>query len=132
MSFADAHARRQAKEAKSYLGSSSKSIIAPPLVEAPPTPLYGALPSSVDVRTSQERGKDLYAKERFKKGKYSSSSSSHTHPRALLCRRDHPQYQATHLCIVHQKLRTVLFVLCISCSSRRSQALHTMQKRMVL
>jgi hypothetical protein len=70
MSFSDIQARRQAKGAKSYVGSSPKpSGAPPPLVEAPLTPLYGGLPSSVDVQTSPERGRGLYIKEQVKKGK---------------------------------------------------------------
>jgi hypothetical protein len=69
MSFADIQARRQAKGAKSFVGSSPKTSGAPPpLVEAPPTPLYGGLPSSVDVRTGPERGRGLYTKGQVKKG----------------------------------------------------------------
>ncbi|KAI0252893.1 SET domain-containing protein [Lactifluus subvellereus] len=77
MSFADVHARRQAKEAESYVGSSSKPSSAPLLVDAPPTPLYGALPPLVDVRTSQERGRGLYTKERFKRGGTILSTKPH-------------------------------------------------------
>jgi hypothetical protein len=71
MSFADIHPKRQVKEAQSYVGSSPKptSTTTLPLVEAPQKPLYGALPPSVDIRTTSERGRGLYAKERVKKGK---------------------------------------------------------------
>lgn len=71
MSFTDIRARRQAKEARSYVGSSLKpsgtglTIEESTLAHAP---LYGTLPPSVDVRANQETGRGIYAKERFKKG----------------------------------------------------------------
>ena len=71
MSFTDIRAPRQAKEAKSRVESSLKpSGTDPTIVESTlaPAPLYGILPPSVDVRTSQERGRGVYATERFKKG----------------------------------------------------------------
>jgi len=73
MSFADIRAKRQAKEAKSHVRSSStsesKPNSSPPLVEGPPEELFEALPSSIEIRTSPERGRGIYAKERLKKSK---------------------------------------------------------------
>jgi SET and MYND domain-containing protein len=75
MSFADIHAKRQAKEAKSHVRSSStsesKPNSSPPLVEGPPASeeLFEALPTSIEIRTSPERGRGIYAKEQLKKGK---------------------------------------------------------------
>ena len=73
MSFTDIRARRQVKEARSHIGSSPEPSGTDPTIEEStldlsPVPLYGTLPPSVDVRTSQERGRGVYAKERFKRG----------------------------------------------------------------
>jgi hypothetical protein len=74
MSFTDIRARRQAKEARSLVGSSSKPSDTSRAIEdssaLPPAPLFETLPPSVDVRTSQGKGRGIYAKERFKKGNY--------------------------------------------------------------
>src|SRR6266404_1363040 len=68
MSFADIHARRQAKEAKSLVGSSKAGGDTDAATEAP-APLYETtLPSSVDVRSNPERGRGIYAKGPLKKG----------------------------------------------------------------
>jgi hypothetical protein len=71
MSFTDIHALRQAKEARSRVGPSPKASGTDLTIEEStlaPASLYGTLPPSVDVRTSQERGHGVYATERFKKG----------------------------------------------------------------
>ena len=78
MSFTDIRDRRQAKEARSNVGSSSKPSGTNPAIKdstllaiedsIPPAPLYGTLPPSVDVQSSQGKGRGIYAKERFKKG----------------------------------------------------------------
>lgn len=69
MSFTDIRAQRQAKEARSRVGSSPKPSGTDLTIESTiaPAPLYGTLPPSVDVRTSQD-GRGVFAKERFKKG----------------------------------------------------------------
>ncbi|KAH9985658.1 SET domain-containing protein [Russula compacta] len=69
MSFAEIRPRRQVKEAKSYVGSSSasKSSSSPPSNEGPSEPLFGTLSSSTDIRTSPERGRGIYAKESLKR-----------------------------------------------------------------
>ncbi|KAI9453061.1 SET domain-containing protein [Russula earlei] len=69
MSFTDIRDNRQAKEARSYVGSSlaSKPNDAPPLVQDPPEPLFGGLPSTIEIRTSPERGRAIYSKERLKR-----------------------------------------------------------------
>ena len=70
-SFTDIRAQRQAKGTGSHVAFSPKPSGTDPTVEEstpPPVPLYGTLPPSVDVRTSQERGRGVYAKERLKKG----------------------------------------------------------------
>ena len=71
MSFADIRARRQVKEVKSHVRSSStpKQDSSSPPVEHPPDNLFDALSSSTEIRTSPERGRGLYAKERFKRSK---------------------------------------------------------------
>jgi hypothetical protein len=70
MSFADIHAKRQVKEAKSLVKSSSSSGSKPSTTSAvaPSEPLFGTLPSSTDIQSSPERGRGIYAKESFKKG----------------------------------------------------------------
>jgi hypothetical protein len=71
MSFADIRARRQAKEARSHLPSSSaseKNSSSPP-VEHPAENLFDALPSSTEIRTSLETGRGIYSKERVKRSK---------------------------------------------------------------
>ncbi|KAI0305279.1 hypothetical protein B0F90DRAFT_1809064 [Multifurca ochricompacta] len=66
MSFADIRARRQAKEARSYVESSPEpSTAGPPPVEAPPI-----LP---------ERGRSIYAKERLKRGGTIFSTKPHVY-----------------------------------------------------
>lgn len=126
MSFADIHAKRQIKEAKSLVKSSSSSGSKPSTsAEAPSEPLFGTLPSSTDIQSSPERGRGIYAKESFKKGEV----EHHLLPRLILIsvlRWNHSQRQATYLCPLHQKLGAFLFVLRLSCSGHRSQALHTM------
>jgi len=84
MSFADIRAKRQVKEAKSLVvGSSSSSGSKPSTAEAPSEPLFGTLPSSTDIQNSPERGRGVYAKESFKKGKVEHHLiASHTHLRA--------------------------------------------------
>ena len=67
MSFADIRAKRQAKDAKSLVLSSSSSGAKPSSVE-PPGPLFGALPPSIDIRSVPERGRGIYAKEPLKRG----------------------------------------------------------------
>jgi hypothetical protein len=71
MSFTDIRTQRLAKEARSHVGSSSTPSGDDPTMEdrtIPPAPLYGTLPPSVEVRSSQGNGRGIYAKERFKKG----------------------------------------------------------------
>jgi hypothetical protein len=71
MSFADIRARRQAKEARSHVPSSSaseKNTSSPP-EEHLPENLFDALPSSTEIRTSLETGRGIYSKERFKRSK---------------------------------------------------------------
>lgn len=71
MSFTDIRAQRQAKEARSHVGSSSTPSGNDPSIEestVAPVPLYETLPPSVEVRSSQGNGRGIYAKERFKKG----------------------------------------------------------------
>ncbi|KAF8268346.1 SET domain-containing protein [Lactarius quietus] len=71
MSFTDIRARRQVKEARSHVGSSSDPSGTDPTKEESTLeqePLYGTLPHSVDVQTSEGKGRGIYAKERFKKG----------------------------------------------------------------
>ena len=69
MSFADIRAKRQAKDAKSLvLSSSSSSSGAKPSSVEPPGPLFGALPPSIDIRSSPERGRGIYAKQPLKRG----------------------------------------------------------------
>jgi hypothetical protein len=71
MSFTDIRAQRQAKEAMSHVGSSSTPSGDDPTIEEStiaPAPLYGTLPPSVEVRSSEGNGRGIYAKERFKKG----------------------------------------------------------------
>jgi hypothetical protein len=127
MSFADIRAERQAKEAKSLVVSSRSSGSKPSsanTAKAPSEPLFGTLPSSIDIQSSPERGRSIYAKESFKKGEVERHL-----PRLILIsvrRWNHSQRQAIHLCPLYQKLGAFLFVLCLSCSGYRSQALHTM------
>jgi hypothetical protein len=71
MSFTDIRARRQVKEARSHVGSSSDPSGSDPTEEESTLvqePLYGTLPPSIDVRTSQVEGRGIYASDRFKKG----------------------------------------------------------------
>jgi hypothetical protein len=71
MSFADIRAKRQAKEEKSLVKSSSsgsKINSVPQSVDDPPEPLFEALPPSTDLRTNPESGRGIYAKERLKRG----------------------------------------------------------------
>ncbi|KAN0111816.1 hypothetical protein V8E52_008196 [Russula decolorans] len=68
MSFADIRAKRQVKETKSLVGSSSSSGSKQSSAEAPSEPLFGTLPSSTDIQSSAESGRGIYAKESFKKG----------------------------------------------------------------
>jgi hypothetical protein len=83
MSFADIRAKRQDKEAKSLVVSSSSSGSKPSTAEAPSEPLFGTLPSSTDIQSSPERGRGIFAKESFKKGEVEHHlTTSHTHPRA--------------------------------------------------
>jgi hypothetical protein len=83
MSFADIRAKRQVKEAKSLVVSSSPSGSKPSSAEAPSEPLFGTLPSSTDIQTGPERGRGIYAKESFKKGEVGHHlTTSHTHLRA--------------------------------------------------
>jgi len=78
MSFADIRTKRRVREAKSHVGSPSASSMSndglsggPSSAPAqnPPKPLFGQLPSSVDIQTNPERGRGIYAKEPLKKGK---------------------------------------------------------------
>lgn len=73
MSFADIRARRQVKEASSHVRSSSasKQNSSSLPVEHPPENMFDALPSSTEIRTSPERGRGIYAKERFKRSEKS-------------------------------------------------------------
>ena len=131
MSFADIRAKRQVKEAKSLVVSSRSSGSKPSSAEVPSEPLFGTLPPSTDIQSSLERGRGIYAKESFKKGEV----VHHTYHVSILIsvrRWNHSQHQATHLCPLYQKPGALLFVLRFSCSSHRSQALHTMQEYMVL
>lgn len=83
MSFADIRAKRQAKETKSLVGSSSPSGSKPSSAEVPSEPLFGTLPSSADIQSSPERGRGIYAKESFKKGEVEHHLiTSHIHLRA--------------------------------------------------
>ncbi|KAI0287197.1 SET domain-containing protein [Russula brevipes] len=73
MSFADIRAKRQAKEEKSLVkstssGSKLNSAGVPQSVDDPPEPLFEALPPSTELRTSSESGRGIYAKERLKRG----------------------------------------------------------------
>jgi hypothetical protein len=82
MSFADVRAKRQVKETKSLVGSSSSSGSKLSITEAPSEPLFGTLPSSTDIQSSPERGRGLSAKESFKKGEVEHHlTTSHTHLR---------------------------------------------------
>jgi hypothetical protein len=124
MSFADIRAKRQVKEAKSLVVSSSSSGSKPSSAEAPSEPLFGTLPTSTDIQSSPERGRCIYAKESFKKGEVERHL-----PRLTLIsvrRWSHSQHQAICLCSLYQKLGVFLFVLRLSCSGHGSQALHTM------
>ena len=83
MSFADIRAKRQVKETKSLVGSSSSSGSKPSSAEVPYEPLFGTLPSSADIQSSPGRGRGIYAKEAFKKGDVLHHLiTSHTHLRA--------------------------------------------------
>ncbi|KAI0263133.1 hypothetical protein BC834DRAFT_828026 [Gloeopeniophorella convolvens] len=83
MSFADLHTQRQAKQAKSFVAPTNKTASPQPqnsgraLIEAPAESLYQNLPSSVDIRSSSERGRGLYAKERLKKGRVVLNTKPH-------------------------------------------------------
>lgn len=71
MSWTDIRAQRQAKEARSLVGSSSTPSGNDLSIEESTValaPLYTTLPLSVEVRSSQGKGRGLYAKERLKKG----------------------------------------------------------------
>jgi hypothetical protein len=82
MSFADIRAKRQVKETKSLVGSSSSSGSKQSSAEAPSEPLFGTLPSSTDIQSSAESGRGIYAKESFKKGEVEHHfTTSHTHLR---------------------------------------------------
>lgn len=82
MSFADIRAKRQIKETKSLVGSSSSSVSKPSSAEVPSEPLFGTLPSSTDIQSSAETGRGIYAKESFKKGEVERHhTTSHTHLR---------------------------------------------------
>ncbi|KAH9962254.1 SET domain-containing protein [Russula dissimulans] len=75
LSFADIRAKRL-WEAKPYvIGSSSAESESndgpsggPPSAQDPPKPLFGELPSSIDIQASPERGRGIYAKEHLKRG----------------------------------------------------------------
>jgi hypothetical protein len=80
MSFADIRVKRQVKETRSLVGSSSSSGSKPSSAEAPSEPLFGTLPSSTDIQSSPGRGRGIYAKESFKKGEVEHHlTTSHTH-----------------------------------------------------
>ena len=83
MSFADIRAKRQVKDAKSLVVSSSSSGSKSSSAEVPSEPLFGTLPPSTDIQSSPERGRGIYAKESFKKGEVEHHlATSHTQPRA--------------------------------------------------
>ena len=127
MSFADVRDKRQRKEAKSLVGSPSSFVAKPSSTEAPSEPLFGTLPSSTDVQSNPERGRGIYAKESFKKGEVEHRLTISLSLILTSARRwDHSQHQAIHLCSLYQKLGTFLFVLRLSRSGHRSQALHKM------
>jgi hypothetical protein len=80
MSFADIRAKRQVKEEKSLVVSSSSAGFKPSSAEAPSEPLFGTLPSSTETQSDPERGRGIYAKESFKKGEVEHHrATSHTH-----------------------------------------------------
>ena len=83
MSFADIRAKRQVKEEKSLVVSSSSAGPKPSSAEVPSEPLFGTLPSSTEIQSGPERGRGIYAKESFKKGEVENHlATSHTHLRA--------------------------------------------------
>ena len=80
MSSADIRAKRQVKEEKSLVVSSSSAGSKPSSAEVPSEPLFGTLPSSTEIQSGPERGRGIYAKESFKKGEVENHlATSHTH-----------------------------------------------------
>ena len=64
--------------------------------EVPSEPLFGTLPSSTDIQSSPERGRGIYAKAAFKKGKVEHHlAASHAYLRAQVEPYSAPSHPST-------------------------------------